>query len=65
MAVERCEGLPEVAHIKYAVDASKQMVRGTVGLETEGAEQLLLRRPLLSHRRGVTRRMSCRAFRQA
>jgi len=34
--------------------ASKQMVRRNVGLETEGVEQLLLRRPLLSHHRGVT-----------
>jgi len=47
-------GAAAVAQIKDAVDASKQMVSRNVGLETEGVEQLLLCRPLLSHHRGVT-----------
>jgi len=54
VAVIRREVLPQVAQIKDAVDASQQMVGGNVGLETEGVKQLLLRRPLLSHHRGVT-----------
>jgi len=54
VAVIRCEVAPQITQVEDAVDAAEKMVGGNVRLEVKGIEELLLRRALLSHHRGVT-----------